>query len=192
MKQDFVFKYGNQESWKILKDVFEEASKRFLVKDKILLEYNVSERCLCGALKSRMEDVLNEKEVEGYYVDIEYNRNYKDVKKIPTIKKKKKETDNIVSDLILHGRNKDLKQDNLLTLEMKKTDQDDKAKELDRERLRFLTDENNSIDKTIKCEYPYRYIMGIFYEIDCANRKAYIEYYQNKRMVEKTKQEDKL
>lgn len=59
-----------------LKQIFEEANQNFLTKNKLLLEAEVSERTLCGALMIEINDIIRSREeYQGYFVDIEYNRN---------------------------------------------------------------------------------------------------------------------
>ena len=40
-----------------------------------MFQRKVSERTLCGALMLALNDVIRKKGYEGYFVDVEYNRN---------------------------------------------------------------------------------------------------------------------
>lgn len=56
--------------------IFEEANQNFLEKNQLLFEAEVSERTLCGALMIEIHDIIRPREeYQGYFVDIEYNRN---------------------------------------------------------------------------------------------------------------------
>ncbi|MBS7693162.1 hypothetical protein KIN08_06105, partial [Vibrio cholerae] len=82
----------------------------------------------------------NEKEktlYKQYYVDVEYNRNVNG--RLKTIKDGEGEIITINCDLVLHSRGENLVQDNLIALEMKKSNGRRSEKEKDRERLKALT-----------------------------------------------------
>ena len=58
----------------------------------------------------------------GYYTDVEYNRNQGGIKTIrKTIRGQTEEIIPINCDLILHSRGEDIGQDNLIAIEMKKS-----------------------------------------------------------------------
>ncbi len=46
-------------------------------KNYVLLDTEVSERCLCGALMCELNKHLEKNECNKYYADIEFNRNKK-------------------------------------------------------------------------------------------------------------------
>lgn len=101
--------------------LFEEANQTFLDWDEELIRKNVSERTLCGALLIRLHDLTRIKPAFcRYHVDVEYNRNGEDPKRIYTATQ---EDHPIFCDIILHSRGKHSKQDNLIAIEMKKADQ---------------------------------------------------------------------
>lgn len=144
--KDIVLDYDNDESYEIIKRIFNRANIMFLQKDKALIEDDVSERTLCGALKSHLEKQLISLKMADYYVDVEYNRNNGQVK---TILDDSLEVINIQCDLIVHSRGNNVTQDNLLAIEMKKAYRDEASKNSDRMRLRALT--KSTYDQDIWC-----------------------------------------
>lgn len=174
-----------------LKALFLEANKQFLIDDVDLLDVNVSERALCGALMIHLNRlIINDCELNGYYVDVEYNRNHGNIKTIKkTIKGLEEQIINVTCDLILHSRGKNIAQDNLIALEMKKSNAPSKEKQSDKERLMALTrdtfDDIWSFDGTTLPEHVCRYIIGIYYEINFPTRKIHIEYYKQGEFIEK-------
>ena len=69
------FRYDNDESYNQLKKFFIRANNTFIRKDICLIMDNVSERTLCGALKTHLEEEFKNNSINGYYADVEYNRN---------------------------------------------------------------------------------------------------------------------
>jgi len=145
-----MFKYDE------MVNLFEKANEGFLINDIDLLYQDVSERTLCGALKESIDTVKrneNSKDYSMYRADVEYNRNGKDPKRIF----QGKDEQMIICDLLLHSRGRK-DPDNLIAIEMKKSTRDDVDKEKDKKRLIALTENQyNNI---------YRYILGVYYEID--------------------------
>ena len=127
---------------KSLMRIFEEANQNFLEKNQLLFEAEVSERTLCGALMIEIHDIIRSREeYQGYFVDVEYNRNrgnhVESHKKM--CKKLNGENAVISCDLILHSRGQNIEEDNLIELEMKKADRRESEKKSDRERLEKIT-----------------------------------------------------
>lgn len=176
--------YDDDEIYDELINIFQEANQYFLNENIHLLIYEVSERSLCGALMKNLYDVLRNTEFNSYYVDIEYNRNKGGKLKtvLKTINGPKERIINITSDLIIHSRGENIQNDNLITLEMKKSNRSEKEKDKDRDRLSCLTkssyDDVWSYDGTTLPEHVCRYILGIYYEIDFESRTIHIEYYR--------------
>ena len=59
-----------------LERIIHEAIEEFICKDRVLLQRELSERALCGALMKRIYDVLASKGFEDfkdYFVDVEFN-----------------------------------------------------------------------------------------------------------------------
>ena len=184
-----TLEYDNEKVYLILKTIFNNANRTFLKTDRSLIDDDVAERTLCGALKSHLEKELSFAKIKGYYVDVEYNRNYGQVK---TILDDNFEVVSIQCDLIVHSRGNNIKQDNLLAIEMKKSYRDQFSKDLDRMRLRALT--KSTYDNDIWAydgesfpERVCRYILGVFYEVDHGNQIIYLEYYRKGKMISKNK-----
>lgn len=171
--------------FKQLTNLFECANQNFLTEDFELIDSNVSERTLCGTLKSHIEDLTrNNSDYEGYFVDVEYNRNNG---KIKTIIDNDLHVIVINCDLILHSRGKHPEQDNLIAIEMKKANRPVHEKAKDRNRLIALTkdsfDDVWSYDGKTFPEHVCRYMLGIYYEIDYDKHEILIEYYAKGKLV---------
>ena len=167
---------------KSLMRIFEEANQNFLEKNQLLFEAEVSERTLCGALMIEIHDIIRSREeYQGYFVDVEYNRNrgnhVESHKKM--CKKLNGENAVISCDLILHSRGQNIEEDNLIELEMKKADRRESEKKSDRERLEKITQPVNEtcIKKGKLPTYVCGYKLGIYYEIDLKKKIIQIEYY---------------
>ena len=177
------------------KELFEGANRKFLERSKVLIERRVSERNLCGELKSCLEQELKDFSIKGYYVDVEYNRNDE------VIKRYKHTTSNLgayklkqlTCDLIVHSRGEkglNSNNDNLIAIEMKKNTGKqsievlNKAKEADRKRLMALTN-NYEEGKGSVLKYVCGYALEIFYEIDYAKQVAEVEYFRKGKSFSK-------
>lgn len=171
--------------------LFEQANNLLLRDDHVLFENQVSERTLCGALMLHIHDTIKEDHsYAGHHADVEYNRRKSkrgyDYKTIPT------PDDNpikITCDLILHGRGKHPEQDNLLAIEMKKSTRSTREKNNDRERLKVLTRDpyvdKERIDTHQSREHIYRYVLGVYYEINYQREIILVEYYHNGELLQK-------
>ena len=116
--------------------LFERANRAFLKLNQDLLYSEVSERALCGALMIQIYNlILKDGSFYGYHVDVEYNRNKGGLKTICEVTnelgRNRYEITRITCDLILHSRGKNKKQDNLIALEMKKSNANIKNKNSD-------------------------------------------------------------
>lgn len=91
-------------------------------------------------------------------------------------------------DLIVHSRGKNINQDNLIAIEMKKSDRKPEEKDSDRLRLIALTrdsyDDIWSFDGKTLPEHVCRYALGIYYEVDFKHELIKIEYYQAGQKIE--------
>lgn len=159
-----------------LKAMFWAANSAFLENHVILLNRELSERCLCGALMCELNKQLEKRHWKKYHADIEFNRAFENtinnVKQLPDEEGTPK---CVFPDIIVHSRGK-VTPDNLLALEMKKSTARREAKGRDKNRLSLLT-----------ISYPYRYKLGVYYEINHKKRQILVEFYQNgKRIEEKT------
>lgn len=173
-----------------LKKMFLEANEYFLADDIKLFKNNISERTLCGALMIKLRETMkNEtyKAYKDYHVDVEYNRNIgnqKNIKKCCVVGKNGQyKYKSITCDLIVHSRGENVKQDNLIAIEMKKSTQPQDKKDNDRRRLIALTkdsyDDIWSFDGKTLPEYVCRYKLGIYYEINFSQKNILLEYYYN-------------
>lgn len=151
-----------------MEDIFEHANHNFLNNNTILFTQGVSERTLCGSLMLEINNVIKETCYWRYFVDVEYNRNKGG--KLKTIINSSQNIVKINCDLIVHSRGMNTKQDNLIAIEMKKSNRPKKEKESDKERLMCLTKESFddvwSFDGKSIPEHVCRYILGIYYEIN--------------------------
>lgn len=158
---------------KNLKGMFWEANRAFLENHASLLKRELSERCLCGALMHELNKQLEKNGCNNYYADIEFNRAFENtinnVKHLPDEEGTPKR---VFPDIIVHSRG-EVTPDNLLAIEMKKSTARREAKERDKNRLSLLTS-----------LYPYKYRLGVYYEINHKKRQILIEFYQNGKMVE--------
>lgn len=175
-------------SYKKVEELFKKANKNFISNNQNLLYSGVSERTLCGALMLELHDLIKKDTCfNGYYSDVEYNRNKGSLK---TIKKEirgneyKKVTINC--DLIVHSRGEIVEQDNLLAIEMKKSSTLCKEREQDRERLIALTkdsfDDIWAFDGQTLPDYVCRYVLGVYYEINYNRKIIKIEYYKKGKL----------
>lgn len=170
------------------KEIFSIANNKFLKNELDLIRSDVSERCICGTLKSYLEyEVKKHPKYSSYFVDVEYNRN---AGRIKTIINDKHEVLNITCDLIVHSRGQSENQDNVIAIEMKKSNQPEDAKTKDRNRLIALTKSKNdsgtwSYDGKTFPQHVCGYLLGVYYEIDLENEKIILEYYCNGRLSEK-------
>lgn len=170
-----------------LKDIFNKANDKFLLKSKQMIYDDVSERCLCSELKAFLREVLDNTKYKEYHIDNEYNRNCGKVK--TTINGQMKVI-KIQCDLIIHSRGKNEQRDNLIAIEMKKSYQTEEDKNSDRDRLCALTkskhdDEVYSYDGKTFPKHVCGYCLGVYYEVDKDEKKVLIEYYQNGTFCEK-------
>lgn len=166
-----------------LKQIFLKANKRLLKNDLELFLNQVSERTLCGALKQHLDFYIHKTNYRDYYVDVKYNRNKNgkiktccpfDEDGIPT-------PVTINCDLIVHSRGNNIEQDNLIAVEMKKSNRPKKEKNDDRRRLIALTkdsyDDVWSYDGVTFPEHVCRYKLGVYYEINYRRGSILLEYY---------------
>lgn len=168
---------------KRLIELFENANKSFLESELDLFESNVSERTLCGALMLHLNSIIQNSEFAEYKVDVEYNRNKNGTVKthVKTIHGAEDVIVKINCDLIVHSRGNNIKQDNLIAIEMKKSERKKEEKDSDRTRLIALTkdsyDDIWSFDGKTLPKHVCRYALGIYYEVNCKNQAVNIEYY---------------
>lgn len=171
-----------------LVSLFENANGVFLQTEQSLFRSKVAERTLCGALMLHIHDIIKENDsYAGYYTDVEYNRNQGGIKTIrKTIRGQREEIISVNCDLILHSRGENVEQDNLIAVEMKKSNRPAEEKQTDRERLIALTkdsfDDVWAWDHNLP-EHVCRYGLGVYYEINHIRKQILIEYYRRGELV---------
>ena len=119
-----------------LKSVIEKAIEEFNLKNKYLIENDLSERCICSAFARCIENQIPDvDEYNGVVVDVEYNRGANGYER--AIKRMNDEI--IIPDLIVHKRgcDNDYGFFNLICIEMKKST-DHRGYESDKARLKKL------------------------------------------------------
>jgi hypothetical protein len=118
--------------------------------DKSIIEKNIDERTICANLKSKFDEIIkcNNSLLNGYFADVEYNRNGIDIKEGYCGNK-------IINDLIIHSRQTKMV-DNLLHIGMQ-NGKGCSSSQGDIDRLK----------ETTKIGYlPFNYISGAFVEYD--------------------------
>lgn len=176
--------YDSIDVYKDLVKLFKNANKKLLNEDFDLIKQDVSERTICANLMLHLNNFLLRSPFCLYRIDVEYNRN-KDGR-VKTIINHNEVVTNITCDLIVHSRGKYIEQDNLIALEMKKSSRKSGDKQKDKDRLVALTRDRNlvwSYDGKTLPDHVCRYILGIYYEIDSANHRIYLEYYNHGELV---------
>jgi hypothetical protein len=170
---------------KLLANIFRDSSDIFLVAEVKNILNGVAERNLCGRLAIYLTDKLRENGITGYYADPEYNR--KQNGQVKTILDNEMNVVSIQCDLIVHSRGKNINQDNLIAIEMKKSNRPDSEKESDRKRLRALTkdsyDDIWSADGIALPEHVCGYIIGIYMELNRLARTCLFETYRKGNKV---------
>lgn len=166
-----------------LERIFETANRKFLRKNWMLFDAQVSERTLCGALMIELHEVLKNTRFDEYFVDVEYNRNVggllKTMKK--TIRGEDEQIVTINCDLIVHSRGQNKSRDNLIAVEMKKSTACPADKNSDRIRLECLTKKPDqdvwSYGSKALPEHVCGYGLGVYYEVNFGRGTVKIEYY---------------
>ncbi len=171
----------NDEKNKLL-DIFYRANEEFLKRDVKNILLDVSERNLCALLSEKIAYILSNSKFKQYYSDPEYNRDGEEVKAI--IIPGEETIVTVTCDLIIHSRG-ELDKDNLIAIEMKKSNANMRSKNKDRIRLKALTMELDSVyhwkgklDKKVVAGYE----LGIFYELNRFTKTIIIEIYSNGRL----------
>lgn len=160
-------------------EIFKRANAIFLRENKSSLEYDLSEPCLCHSLAKSIQAEMVDTDFEGYYDDIEYNRDFGGKIKIITAEAERQIP--IKCNLLIHNRGEGERFNNILALEMKKSCRSKEEKDNDRIRLMALTQCRDVYNAEI-FTFPEQicgYQLGIYYEIDKDKRQILIEYYKN-------------
>ena len=171
---------SRDEIYRDMVKLFEKSNCMFVNRNQELFQSGVSERTLCGALKESIDYKKYKTDYRSYYADVEYNRNKNGT--VKTIVNEQLEIVKINCDLILHSRGQNVELDNLIAIEMKKSNRPEKEKINDRLRLIALTkdsyDDIWSFDGKTLPEHVCRYILGVYYEINIKKKEIYLEYYR--------------
>jgi hypothetical protein len=159
--------------------LFKDAFAQFLAREAEHILTGISERNLCGRLAPDLEQAASRKGLAGYIADPEYNRMQRG--QVKTILDSNYEVVTVCCDLILHTRGKSIPHDNLIAIEMKKSDRPAGKKESDRKRLRAMTkasyDDVWSADGETHPEHVCGYILGVYLELNLQAAKFDVEFY---------------
>ncbi|MBD5439981.1 MAG: hypothetical protein HDR33_02980 [Treponema sp.] len=156
--------------------------------DSCLITNSVHEQAISHRIAHYLENLLIKYDwfvKDGYSVDVEYNRNGDEVKKVCgncdfleqhkcKLKKSLSKYRNCRPDIIVHKRGcNNIFQDdfdNLIVIEIKKEEEEDKS---DFSKLKSFT-----------CEYSaYKYHLGIYINIDKSQTEPSFTYFQNRQEV---------
>ena len=177
--------YDSSEVYNDLVMLFENANKNLLKIGSALIKGNVSERTICAALMLHLSKSLKKTPFHKYFTDVEYNRNKNGI--VKTIIDENEVITTITCDLIVHSRGSYTQQDNLIALEMKKSNRKKTEKQKDKNRLIALTKDGYSTwsyDGGVTLpEHVCRYILGIYYEINLNKHYIYLEYYRHGELL---------
>lgn len=165
----------------MLPDIFRDALNEFFTSEAQNILSGVSERNLCARLAMPLERIANDRGLRGYYADTEYNR--KQNGKVKTMMDDDMQVINITCDLIFHSRGEIMKKDNLIAIEMKKSERPEEEKVSDRSRLRILTkasfDDVWSYDGQTHPEHVCGYDLGYFIELNKDNSSYTVQEFKN-------------
>ena len=165
-----------------LTDFLKRSMDKFFAREVEYILSGVAERSLCGRLAIYMESLLEQYNMQGYFADPECNR--KQDGEIKTMLDEKERVVKIQCDLIVHSRGNE-EPDNLIAVEMKKSDHPESAKQSDKTRLRVLTKQQGvfSTDGTARPEHVAGYRLGIYIELDIKQRTCLYEKYKGGDMI---------
>lgn len=175
----------------LLNNIFQEANDLFLQYEIDNILHDVNERNLCGRLVIYLNDKVREYNFNGYYVDPEYNR--KQNGQLKTILDDEFNIVNINCDIIVHSRGNNIPADNLIAIEMKKSNRPEEEKISDKKRLRALTKDSYdniwSNDGVTLPEHVCGYVLGFYIELNIKTRQCLIERYRKGNKIDEWTQE---
>ncbi|MDQ2070484.1 hypothetical protein [Natronospira bacteriovora] len=170
----------------MLSQVFNEALQAFFEAEAQNILSGVSERNLCARLAMPLQVFANENGYPGYYADPEYNR--KQNGRVKTILDDDMQVVTITCDLILHSRGEVMRKDNLIAIEMKKSERPEEEKISDRSRLRALTKSSFdgvwSYDGEAHPEHVCGYELGYFVELNPENRSYVVQVFKAGELID--------
>ncbi|SHN45510.1 hypothetical protein [Chitinophaga sp. CF418] len=159
--------------------LFEASLTAFLSEEAESIQNNLGETHLTGCLVMRIRDLRGQFELNEYFADPEYNR--KQEGRIKTMMGNNHQIIPIRPDLILHSRGKFIQDDNLIVIEMKKSNRPRDEKDKDRLRLQILTQQTYDdiwiIGNDSHPEHVCGYKLGVYIELINGTRSCIIEYY---------------
>lgn len=155
-----------------LEDIFREALNQFLEREFALVRKDAHEQSLCGRLAIYLDHAKDRHGLKNYYVDVEYNRRGEGRKQI--LHPLTDEHIDVVCDILLHSRG-DLRNDNLIAVEMKKDYAAPERKQSDRERLQALT---LPLPESGNPDYVCGYHLGYYLEVHIGHATLLIEEYR--------------
>jgi hypothetical protein len=165
----------------LLSEVFHTALRRFLIQERQSLEMNVAERSLAARLSCELELESVRQGLKGYYADVEYNRKQNGL--VKTMINDDFQVITINPDIILHSRGTVIADDNLITIEMKKSDRPDHEKISDRERLQLMTRDSYdgiwNADGNTHPEHVCGYKRGYYLELNIPDRTVLLDEYRS-------------
>lgn len=166
--------------FKVVRAVFEQALDEFFTRESEALCGDVAERNSCGRLAMYMQRAAEAAGLVEYLADPEYNR--KQGGQIKTTMDSDLRVITIIPDVVLHSRGARIEDDNLIVVEMKKSDRPAEEKQTDHIRHRAMTrrsfDGMWSNDGTTHPEHVCGYQLGAYIEVDGRARKARIDYFR--------------
>lgn len=169
----------------MLNQIFEQSLQQFFQREAQNILSGVSERNLCSRLAIPLETITHQNGLSAYYADTEYNR--KQNGRVKTMLDDDMQVINITCDLILHSRGEVMARDNLIAIEMKKSERPEEEKVSDRARLRTLTkasfDDVWSFDGQTHPEHVCGYEVGYFIELDKDSNYYSVQQFQNGQLV---------
>lgn len=162
-----------------LRKLFYESLDNFFVREAANIGAGIAERNLCARLAMILEPKAHESGLTDYFADPEYNRKYGRVK---TILDENAVEVRINCDLLLHSRGQ-CADDNLIAVEMKKSERPVQEELDDCERLRTLTKPNYNdlvvLEGDLEEQHVCGYKLGYFLWIDAESRTYRLKEYSN-------------
>lgn len=147
-----------------LKKIIEQALDQLYMENPSLITSNVNERSIAFRLGLYIENLKNKpKEYKHYDLDVEFNKNQDEFKKIPS------KPNGAIPDLILHKRGNNW--NNLLIMEIKRP-KNYKDRNSDRQKLKDFTDHCGA----------YQYGLGVFVILGLNRNTVSLEYYMNNQL----------
>ena len=165
---------------------FDAAFSRFLLEERANVTGLASERNLCGQLSRILNEDRQASQLDEFIADPEYNR--QNLNQIKTIIDDELNVITITSDIVFHRRGHAGLENNLMAIEMKKSDQPLEKRNDDRNRLRALTNQDVDSIQVLNGapEHVRGYCLGVYLELDVKTLVFTIEKYSNGEWAETT------